>query len=160
MPVDDRGHIKIRSLIISGRVFIAELHHSASAIVAALVPVHSESKSLAFHIYGLTRLIVIVQSCLSYLYLDSSGLVLDVEAPVEISGTVRRRDLAGNHNVILYDLRLTELIHSHKLGYRMGRRHLDFLIFARLRIFSRKDRSELIAGSDRHKGQHRCSYLI
>ncbi len=84
----------------------------------------------------------------------------DVEAPVEISGTVRRRDLAGNHNVILYDLRLTELIHSHKLGYRMGRRHLDFLIFARLRIFSRKDRSELIAGSDRHKGQHRCCYLI
>ena len=107
--INEFREFEIGCLIISARVLVTNLDHTLSTVVSVLVTVHSKGKPAELDIHCLTLLVVVVKTVLAYLELDSGSAVLDVEALVEVSGTVGsghpalddsigQTDVAARHN--------------------------------------------------------------
>ena len=104
MSVNQKLRLDIRSLIFLGRVRITDLNHTVAARTFAI---HAHRQVIAFYIYHLPRLVIVVETVLAHLYLHSACLVLDIETLVEIAGLV-----SSGHATPYDDFLAYELVHT------------------------------------------------
>ena len=151
MSINQILRLHVRSLIRLGRVLAAKLDHTV---------VRAESKTAALHIHPLTELVIIVQTILAELQLDTRGCVLDVQALVDIAGLVLGNNLTADDDVLFNGKRRTFSVHLLELQNRSIRSHRDRLVNVSLAIISSENRLPLVAGCEQCQRGECCADYV
>ena len=120
-------------------------YNAVAAIISGLVAIHSEGQAVALDIDSLARLVVVVETVLSDLDLHSAGLVLDVEALVEVARLVCGRYYSLDYDLLIDGPRLACHIHVRQLCYGVGRLKLHLVVSGRIIIVSGEYGLEFLA---------------
>ena len=142
--VNDICMFQISRLILAGRVLIADVDHAV---------VVSYSQSRAVYIEPLAELVLVVETVLSDLDLDSGCLILDVKALVEVAHLIRSGHLTLDHAVLLHLVRLVAvgLVHILHLGNRCELAEVRvsiYLLVCWVLILAGEDGLELLASCE------------
>ena len=135
--------VDIRRLVLPGRVLTSKLEHAFS--FGRLAAVVAQGKPLALHPDPLSELVIIVKRGLSYLDLYGSGLILDVEAAVDVAGNVSSGYQSRDDQVFIY-LEGTALVKGLEFGNGGIGIHRHYAALARVIISGSEDRVPLVAG--------------
>ncbi len=137
MGVDNVLNLKVRGLIFTGRISIAELDHSV---------VGTEGEAAAFDIDPLAEFVVVVKGVLADFQLDAAGGVLNVKALVDIAAAIFGNNLTA-YDYVLLDLDRTGFVQCLELGDGRVRSHRHRLIDISPAVVRGEDLIPLLAGS-------------